>query len=91
MWSEEGTCDAGHRTSLLEVAEEHFLLVEHLGGLVFRFLRMDEDWTEEVARFISYPHLLNPGPKKKRENNQLYIFVKCCCAKLAVFTACFHF
>lgn len=67
MYSEEGTCDAGHRASFLKVAEEHFLLVEHLGGLVFRFLWMDEDWTEEVACFISYPHLLNPVPKKKKK------------------------
>lgn len=60
MYSKEGTYDAGHRTSLLEVAKEHFLLVEHLSGLMLCFLWMDEDWTKEVACSISYPHFLNP-------------------------------
>lgn len=54
------TYDAGHGTSLLEVAEEHFLLVEHLSGLMLRFLWVDEDWTKKVARSISHPHFLNP-------------------------------
>lgn len=57
---EDRTYDAGHGTRLLQVAEEHFLLVEHLRGLMLRFLWMDEDRTKEVARSVPHPHLLNP-------------------------------
>lgn len=60
MYSKQGTYDAGHRTSLLQVAEENFLLIEHLGGLMLRFLWMDEDRTKEVACSVSHPHFLNP-------------------------------
>lgn len=60
MYSKDGTYDAGHGTSLLKVAKEHFLLVEHLSGLMLCFLWMDEDRTKEVAGSISHPHFLNP-------------------------------
>lgn len=60
MYSREDTYDAGHGTSLLEVAKKHFLLVEHFSGFMLRFLWVDEDGTVEVACSISHPHFLNP-------------------------------
>ena len=56
----EATDDAGQGTGLLQVAEEHLLLVEHLGGLVLRLLRVDEDGPEEVRRAVPHPQLLHP-------------------------------
>lgn len=56
----EATYDAGHWTRLLQVAKEHFLFVEHLGGLMLRFFWVDEDWTEKVSCSVSDPHFFNP-------------------------------
>lgn len=64
MYSKNGTYDAGHGTSLLQVAKEHFFLVEHLGGFMLRLFRMDKDGAKEIACSISHPHFFNSVERK---------------------------
>lgn len=54
------TSNAGHGARLLQVAKKHLLFIEHLGGLVFSLLRIDEDWPKKVGSPVSNPHFLNP-------------------------------
>lgn len=56
----KNTSNAGHGARLLQIAKKHLLFIEHLGGLVFSLLRIDEDRPEKVGSPVSNPHFLNP-------------------------------
>lgn len=59
------TYDTGHGQGLLQMAQKHFSLVEHLCGLMLRFLGMNEDRSEEESRPILHPQLLHPAAQSR--------------------------
>lgn len=69
---QSSTYDAGHGQGLLQVAQKHFSLVEHLRGLVLRFLGMNEDGSEEESHPVLHPQLLYPAAQSGELCQQLY-------------------
>lgn len=69
------TCDTGHEQGLLQMAQKHFSLVEHLCGFVLRLLRMNEDGPKEESRSILHPQLLHPAAQS-REPCYQYLITK---------------
>lgn len=55
------TYDAGHWQGLLQMAHKHFSLVEHLCGLMLRFLGMNEDRSKEESHPILHPQFFYPA------------------------------
>lgn len=54
------TYDTGHGQGLLQIAQKHLSLVEHLCGLMFGFLRINEDGSKKESSSILHPQLLYP-------------------------------
>ncbi len=55
------TYDTGYGQGLLQMAQKHFSLVEHLCGFVLCFFRVNEDGSEEESSSILHPQLLHPA------------------------------